>query len=88
MADAISLLFLNVSPIIPFLISSLSAPSSFVMGIVSRTLNLPTDATYFAYFVGVGTIIQMFLLGLSWELLTGKIQGLLNRKYAADPTNG
>jgi len=82
-ADASALLWLNVIPVIPFLISSVSIPSGFVMQFISRTLHTPTDPTYFAYFVGVGTILQMFLLGLVWELLVDKIQKLSVRKPVA-----
>lgn len=82
-ADASALLWLNAVPMIPFLITSLSAPSGFIMRIVSRTLNTPTDPAYFAYFVVMGTILQMFLLGLVWELLVDKIRKLLARKRVA-----
>ena len=81
--DAFSMLFFNISHVIPVLISLPSVPSSFVMRIVSRTLNAPTDPAYFAYFVVMGTILQMFLLGLVWELLVDKIHKLLDRKPVA-----
>ena len=74
--DAFALLFFNTAYEGP----SLSIPSIFVMRIVSRTIGIPTDPTYFAYLVGVGTILQMFLLGLALELLAGKIHKLLDRK--------
>lgn len=79
-ADAFAMLFLSVSPLIPSLISSISFPSSFILRIVSRILNAPSDPAYFAYFVGVGTILQMFLLGLVFELLANKIRTLVDRK--------
>ena len=82
-ADAFAMLWLNLTPIIPVLISSLSIPSSFVMRIVSRTLNASIDPTYFAYFVGAGTILQMFLIGLVWELFVDKIHSLVDRKRLA-----
>jgi hypothetical protein len=75
-ADAFSLLFF---PAIPILMSSFSIPSSFVMRIVSRTIGIPSDPAYFAYFVVLGTILQMFLLGLAWELLVDKISKLIYR---------
>jgi len=78
-ADASSMLFIGV-PAIPLLISSLSIPSSLVVGIVSRTIGVPADPTYFAYFVVMGTILQIFLLGLAWEFLVAKIQKLFDRK--------
>jgi len=81
-ADAFSLLFINFLGI-PMLISSLSIPSGWVMVTISRTIGVPTDPTYFAYFVGVGTILQMFLVGLLWELSVDKIQNLVHRKHIA-----
>jgi len=82
LADAFSLLFINF-PGIRMLISSLSIPSGWVMVTISRTIGIPTDPTYFAYFVGVGTILQMFLVGLLWELLVERIRKLSDRKGLA-----
>jgi hypothetical protein len=76
--DAISLLFINV-PMVPILVSSLRLPSSFVLEIISRTIGVPTDPAYFAYLVGVGTILQIFLLGLLWGLSVDKIRKFSQR---------
>lgn len=82
------MLWLGVIPTIPFLISSLSLPSSFVMQFVSRTIHTPADPNYFAYLVGVGTILQMFLLGLVFEFLVDKISKLLGRNRVAGKALG
>lgn len=81
-ADALSMMFLNIAPVIPVFLATLSVPCGFVMGVVSRTFGVPTDPAYFAYFVGMGTILQMFLLGVVWELLVDKIRKLGDRKPA------
>jgi len=78
-ADAFSILFFPHMA----LLLSLSAPSGFVMRVVSKTLNAPTDPTYFGYVVGVGTILQMFLLGLLFELLLGARRKLFDRNCVA-----
>ena len=83
-ADALSMLFLHIAPVVPVFLSTLSVPSSYVMQIVSGTFGAPTDPAYFAYFVGVGTILQMFLLGVVWEILVDRIRTLSDRKRAAD----
>jgi hypothetical protein len=83
LADASSILFLSSAFAVPPLLSALSVPSNLVMGMVSRTFGGPSDPIYFGYFVGAGTILQMFLLGYIWELLVEKVHKLLNRKPAA-----
>jgi len=81
-ADASALLFINIPPI-PLLISKLSIPSSFVMRIILKITGIPTDLTYVEYFVVLGAILQIFLLGLGWELLVNGIQKLVNRNRVA-----
>ena len=70
-------------PLIPILISGLSIPSGFVMQFVTRTFGFPTDPAVFSYFVGLGTILQMYLLGLLWELLVSGVQRLVSRRRSA-----
>lgn len=65
------------------LIYVLSVPSGFVMQNVTRTIGFPRDPVVFSYFVGVGTILQMYLLGLLWELLVWSVEKLFARRRVA-----
>lgn len=83
LVNSFAMIWFNVSPWNNHLASLISIPSSIIMQFVSRTFHTPTDPAYFAYFIGVGTILQMYLLGLGWEFLVGKAEKLFNRKRAA-----
>ena len=80
--DAFSILLLDGPPAIPVFISALSGPSIFLMRVVSRTFSGASDPACFAYFVVAGTILQMFVLGIAWELLVDRVAKLFSRKPA------
>src|SRR5262249_15188142 len=61
----------------------LSIPSIFVMMFITKTIGFPRDPAVFSYFVVVGTILQMYVLGLLWELLVWSVEKLVRRKRVA-----
>ena len=64
----------------------LSIPSVFAMQLVTRTTGYPRSWAVFSYFVVVGTILQMYVLGLLWELLVWSVTKLVRRGRTAAPS--
>jgi hypothetical protein len=66
------------------LVDTLMMPSGYLMQTVTLSIGAPRDPAVYAYFVGVGTILQMYLLGLVWEIFVDKIKQRRRTRVTAE----